>query len=72
MESHVTQVLLDENNRAYGVTFQRNGKVQTVRAKREVILSGGALNTPQLLMLSGIGPAAHLQDMGIPVVKVSV
>ena len=70
LESHVTKVLLDENNRAYGVTFQRNGKVQSVRAKREVILSAGTLNSAQLLMLSGIGPRDHLTDMGIPVVKV--
>jgi choline dehydrogenase-like flavoprotein len=43
------------------------GELREVRASREVILAGGAFNTPQLLMLSGIGPAAHLQEMGIPV-----
>ncbi|CAG7816615.1 unnamed protein product [Allacma fusca] len=69
MESHVMKVLIDENKRAYGVRFRRDGRVQTVRAKREVIISSGAINSPQILMLSGIGPAQHLQEMGIPVVK---
>jgi choline dehydrogenase len=57
-----------EGNRAVGVTCVRNGVVETVRADREVILSGGAVNSPQILMLSGIGPAAHLRDVGVPVV----
>jgi choline dehydrogenase len=43
------------------------GELRTLYASREVILAGGAFNTPQLLMLSGIGPAAHLTEMGIPV-----
>lgn len=69
MGVHVMKILLDETKTARGVQYMRGGKVLTVRAKREVILSGGALNTPQLLMLSGIGPAKHLDEMGIPVVK---
>ena len=63
-------ILIDENKRAYGVRFRRNGRVQTALAKREVIISSGAINSPQLLMLSGIGPAQHLHEMGIPVIKV--
>ncbi len=56
-----------DGKRASGIAFKRGGKPETAAA-REVILCGGAVNSPQLLMLSGIGPAAHLQAMGIPVV----
>lgn len=67
--SHVTKVLIDrENKRAYGVEFIRDGTKQVVYAKREVILSAGAIASPQLLMLSGIGPAEHLKEVGINVV----
>ncbi|MEW2353363.1 GMC family oxidoreductase N-terminal domain-containing protein [Spirillospora sp. NPDC029432] len=56
-----------ENGRATGVeTLTRNGRA-TIRATREVILSAGAFGSPQLLMLSGVGPAAHLRDLGIAV-----
>jgi choline dehydrogenase len=57
-----------EGKRAKGVVFAQNGAIRTVSAKREVILSGGAINTPQLLQLSGIGPGGLLQEMGIEVV----
>lgn len=57
-----------EQGRAVGVCFERDGKIVTVRANREVILCGGAYNSPHLLMLSGIGPGAHLQAHGIDVV----
>jgi choline dehydrogenase-like flavoprotein len=69
MKAHVTRLLFDQNKRIYGVEFFRNGERQVVLAKREVILSAGALNSPQLLMLSGIGPADHLEDMKIPLVS---
>jgi choline dehydrogenase len=59
--------LLIENSRATGVSFIHNEKSLEARAEREVILSGGAINSPQLLMLSGIGPADHLTSLGIPV-----
>jgi choline dehydrogenase len=58
--------VLFEGRRARGVSFRRAGRSESLRA-RQVILSGGAINSPQLLMLSGIGPAAHLRAMGIPV-----
>jgi choline dehydrogenase len=76
-----TEVIFeDSSNRAVGVRYLKGarlyrafsppsvnaGESRTVRASREVILAGGAFNTPQLLMLSGIGPAAHLREMGIP------
>ncbi len=57
-----------ENGRALGVDYARHGHVVMARADREVILAGGAVNSPQLLMLSGIGPADHLREHGIPVV----
>src|SRR5258708_39846720 len=46
----------------------RSGMTNTVRASREVIVSGGTINSPHILQISGIGPAAHLQSLGIPVV----
>jgi choline dehydrogenase len=57
-----------ENGRATGVEFEQDGVVRTVTARKGVILSGGAIHTPQLLMLSGIGPATRLRELGIPVV----
>lgn len=62
----VRRILL-ENGRAVGVAYARGGREVKVRAEREVLLSGGAINSPQLLMLSGIGPAEHLQRHGITV-----
>ena len=56
---HVHRVLF-EGRRAVGVEASRLGEVQELRAEREVILCGGAYNSPQLLMLSGVGPAEHL------------
>lgn len=63
----VTKVLF-EGRRAIGVEYEQNGEKKTARAGREVILSGGSINSPQLLQLSGVGPAALLGDLGIPVV----
>jgi choline dehydrogenase-like flavoprotein len=77
----VTRVLFDDRQRAIGVEYQKGarlyrahakpseagGEVRRAMAAREVILAGGAFNTPQLLMLSGVGPAATLQRHGIPV-----
>jgi 4-pyridoxate dehydrogenase len=56
-----------DGDRAAGVTFSCNAKVQSVRAEREVLLAGGAINSPQLLMLSGIGDPARLRAQGIDV-----
>lgn len=66
--AQATRVLFDSYKRAVGVEFNRRGLLHKVMAKREVILSAGAVNSPQLLMLSGIGPAQHLTQLGIPVV----
>ena len=70
LRSHVVQVLIHpETKVAYGVKFVKDGRTRLVRARREVVVSGGTLNTPQLLMLSGVGPADHLRHLGIPVVS---
>ncbi|MEX2196605.1 MAG: GMC family oxidoreductase N-terminal domain-containing protein [Thermoleophilaceae bacterium] len=60
----VRRVLL-EGDRAVGVEYERRGRSQAPRAEREVILAAGTYGSPQLLMLSGIGPAAHLRETGI-------
>ena len=64
--AHTTRILL-EGRRAVGVEYRQGGALHQVRASREVLLSAGALQSPQLLMLSGIGPGAHLQAHGIAV-----
>lgn len=63
----VTRILF-EGRRAIGVEYEQNGRTIEVRAGHEVILCGGSVNSPQLLQLSGIGPAPLLQSLGIPVV----
>lgn len=65
----LVQKVVIENDVATGVVVNHNGDIKTLNASREVILSGGAFNSPQLLMLSGIGPAEHLQKHGIDVHK---
>ncbi|KYM81563.1 Glucose dehydrogenase [acceptor] [Atta colombica] len=68
--SHVTRVLIDPQSRkTYGVEFIRDGRKEVVSVKKEVILSAGAINSPQLLMLSGVGPYVHLKELGIPVIE---
>ncbi|MDP2378028.1 GMC family oxidoreductase, partial [Reyranella sp.] len=66
--AHATRVLI-ENGRAVGVEYRTPAGLQVAKARREVIVSGGVYGSPQLLMLSGLGPAAHLQQHGIAVVK---
>jgi choline dehydrogenase len=61
------RVLIDDGH-AVGVEFEHKGRIETIRARREVIISSSAINTPKILMLSGIGPAAHLSEHGIDVV----
>jgi choline dehydrogenase len=62
-----TQKVLFEGKRAVGVAFSQNGAGRSVRARKEVILCGGAIGSPQILMLSGIGAGSHLAEFGIPV-----
>ncbi len=68
--AHTSKVLLDGvhgDQRATGVSYLHQGQTHELRARREVLLSGGAFGSPQLLMLSGVGPAEHLREHGIPV-----
>jgi choline dehydrogenase len=64
----LAQRLLFEGRRAVGVEYRQGGEIRTARARREMIVSTGAMKTPQLLQLSGIGPGALLAEHGIPVV----
>lgn len=59
--AHVTKVLINDKKEATGVEFILNHRKFTVKAKKETVLSAGAINTPQILMLSGIGPEKHLK-----------
>uniref|UniRef100_A0A182R106 Glucose-methanol-choline oxidoreductase N-terminal domain-containing protein n=1 Tax=Anopheles farauti TaxID=69004 RepID=A0A182R106_9DIPT len=66
----VTKVLINKaTNEATGVVFVRDGKTQSIKARKEVILSAGAFESAKLLMLSGVGPADHLRSFDIPVVQ---
>ena len=62
----MTKLEIDEG-RVTGVYFINNNRKHFVKSRKEVIVSAGAVNSPQLLMLSGIGPRKHLEELGIPV-----
>lgn len=69
LNATVTKILMNPRTKtAEGVEFVRNGNKQTVRASKEVILAAGAINSPQLLLLSGIGPKQDLSRVGVPLV----
>jgi glucose dehydrogenase (acceptor) len=64
--SHVLKIIIDPDTKtATGVQFEKQGKIYVVDATKEVILSAGAIASPQILMLSGVGPADHLIEKGI-------
>ena len=68
--THATSAnVLLEGRRACGVAYKQDGQLKRVKARREVIVAAGAFGSPQLLMLSGIGAAAELQEFGVPVVQ---
>ncbi|XP_065201439.1 glucose dehydrogenase [FAD, quinone]-like [Planococcus citri] len=70
IQSRVTKILIDpQTKNAYGVEFVKKRRKRVVFARKEVILSAGSLNSPQLLMLSGIGPKEHLKELNIPVIQ---
>ena len=64
---HIQQIIFNEMKRAVAVQFDRFSLSYLVYARREVIVSAGAINSPQLLMLSGIGPAEHLKDQSVSI-----
>ena len=66
-EAHTTRILM-EGRRAVGVEYRQGGQLRQLKASREVLLSAGALQSPQILMLSGIGPEEHLRQHGIALV----
>ena len=65
-DAHTTRILMD-GKRAVGVEYRQGGQLKQLKAAREVLLSAGALMSPQILMHSGIGPAAHLREKGVSV-----
>lgn len=70
MRSWVTKILIDPVTKvAYGVEFIKNRQRYRVNATKEVLLSAGTIASPQLLMLSGVGPEKHLQEVNIPVIQ---
>ncbi|XP_048768064.2 glucose dehydrogenase [FAD, quinone]-like isoform X2 [Ostrea edulis] len=66
-DSHVTKIMIIDR-KAVGVSFVKNNWKHVIVANKEVIVSAGAINSPQILMLSGIGPKEHLESKGIPVI----
>ena len=68
VEKGFARRIVIENGRATGVEIEQKGRIVTIPANREVIIAASSINSPKLLLLSGIGPAAHLREHGIPVV----
>ncbi|XP_054279378.1 glucose dehydrogenase [FAD, quinone]-like [Macrosteles quadrilineatus] len=68
-KAHVTKVLIDQDKRVYGVQFVKDQNTYEVKTRKEVVLSAGTVNSAQLLMLSGIGPQQHLEELGITPVQ---
>ena len=66
-DAHAQRLLFD-GKRAVGVRYRQGGREVEIRARREIVLSSGAVGSPQLLQISGVGPAALLQEIGVPVV----
>ena len=64
----LTEKVLFDGKRAVGIAFRENGVPKTIRARKEVVLSGGAIGSPHILMLSGVGPAAQLAAKGVDIV----
>lgn len=67
--ARVTKVLINKDKQAYGVEFIKDSKRQRVQCTKEVILSAGTIDSAKLLMLSGVGPKEHLEELGIPVIQ---
>lgn len=69
MKAHVHRVSIDQHTRrAYGVVFEWKNKIYEIHARKEVILSAGAIGSPQILMLSGVADADQLRRVNVPLV----
>lgn len=69
-QAHVTRILIDPKlKKAFGIEYVKDGKVRYALADKEVILSAGSINSPKILMSSGVGPGEDLQQLQIPVIK---
>lgn len=70
LNSYVTKIVIDHISfRAVGVEYFKNRRKYFIKARKEVILAAGAIKSPQILMLSGIGPAKHLREFNVPVIR---
>lgn len=69
MNTQVLKIIFNKQKRTTGVEILRNDKKEIIKVRREVILSSGAISSPQLLMVSGVGPKEHLEEFGIPVLS---
>lgn len=70
MHSRVLKIIIDSTTKQVtAVRFEKLGKVYEIKTTKEIILSAGSVNSPQILMLSGVGPADHLNSLGIPVLS---
>ncbi|KAK7604626.1 hypothetical protein V9T40_005812 [Parthenolecanium corni] len=67
-EALVTKLLIDNQKLVYGVEVYKNGELRNITCTKEVILSAGAINSPKIMMLSGVGPQEHLTEHGIPTI----
>jgi glucose dehydrogenase (acceptor) len=65
MRSYVHKILVNSENRAFAVKYEKEGQIQVVRARKEVVLSAGALMSPHILMHSGIGDCRHLEEHNV-------
>lgn len=63
--------VLFENKKAVGLEFIHKGLKKQVFVKKEIILSGGAIGSPQILLLSGIGPKKHLKDLNVSIIRIN-
>ncbi|KAK9721326.1 GMC oxidoreductase [Popillia japonica] len=70
LNTTVSRILINPSTKeAYGIEYLKNGGKEVIYATKEVIVSGGAVNSPQILILSGIGPADHLKEINVPLVQ---
>lgn len=71
-QSFFNQIIFDQYKRASAIQFDRFSLSYIVYASKEIIISAGAINSPQLLMLSGIGPADHLGSLGVSIYSIEI